>query len=579
MFRPFRFLGSLAVAVPLLIAIAGVLAWGTIYEARFGTAAVQRFVYQSWWFQGLLGFLVVNLAAAALERYPWQRRHLPFVLAHIGIISILIGGIIGGRFGVDGQMIIPEGETSSTLQQSRNVLVVHQPNPGIHREFSTQFEATAWNHQPHALFEVPLADRTVQLVVDRYYPNSVRQEEISDGADAEKNPAVHLILSHEEQSDDLWLFARDPDRFGVRWGEAHILFLEPESERQFNQLLGRQKSDPSDRGIVDLEFPDLGVRRQIPVPAKMNVPSTIEGTPYRITFKQYFPDFSLSEKGPVNRSDQPNNPAVAFTLSGPEGTDVHLLFALHPEFPELHGRQHKIHVHPSYLHAAESSLPPNSIALLHTPAGKLMAVLTGAGAAGERKEIDPVEVGKIYTHPALGAQFQIETFYPRARRVEFFTNRDDEVRQEAIHLMGSGGEKTAQAWLSLRESAEFALGGHPLVVEYRPATREMPFSVKLLDFRKIDYPGIEMAAGFESDVELTDPERGVTLKRKITMNNPLKYRGYSLFQSSYVQGPVETTVLSVRNDPGTPLVYGGFLIVLVGVITLFLSRRESPEAT
>jgi hypothetical protein len=95
-------IGSLRLAVPLLVAIAGVLAWGTIYETRFGTAAVQRTVYQSWWFQTILGFLAVNLAAAALERYPWKRAHAPFLLAHLGIILILIRAL-SARFGIDGQ--------------------------------------------------------------------------------------------------------------------------------------------------------------------------------------------------------------------------------------------------------------------------------------------------------------------------------------------------------------------------------------------------------------------------------------------------------------------------------------------
>ena len=63
--RVVRWIGSLSIAVPLLVVIAAVLAWGTIYEARFGTAAVQQTVYRSWWFQTLLGFLAVNLAMAA----------------------------------------------------------------------------------------------------------------------------------------------------------------------------------------------------------------------------------------------------------------------------------------------------------------------------------------------------------------------------------------------------------------------------------------------------------------------------------------------------------------------------------
>jgi cytochrome c biogenesis protein ResB len=107
-------------------------------------------------------------------------------------------------------------------------------------------------------------------------------------------------------------------------------------------------------------------------------------------------------------------------------------------------------------------------------------------------------------------------------------------------------------------------------VEYRPAERALPVTIKLLDFRKIDYPGTAMAAGFESDVQLSDPDRGVILMRTVRMNQPLRYRGFSFFQSSYIPGAHEATVLAVRNDPGTPLVYAGFLIILGGMVALFL---------
>jgi cytochrome c biogenesis protein ResB len=66
------------------------------------------------------------------------------------------------------------------------------------------------------------------------------------------------------------------------------------------------------------------------------------------------------------------------------------------------------------------------------------------------------------------------------------------------------------------------------------------------------------------------------------MNKPLRYRGYSFYQSSFIPGPVETTVLSVRSDPGTPLVYAGYLIVIGGVVAMFAGRpapRTSPTRT
>lgn len=459
MIAPFRWMGSLTMAASLLVLIAAALAWGTLYETQFGTAAVQRFIYHSWWFQGLLGFLALNLATVAMQRWPWQRRHVPFVLAHLGIILTLLGGLLGGWFGVEGQLVVPEGRATSILQLSQNVLVVHQPNPGISRELPTRFETTAWRHEPHALFEVPLKDRTLRLVVDRYYPNAERHETVVETGTTD-NPAVRIQLASEDRRDELWLFSRDPERFAVRWGEAHVFFLEETAQWQAPAL-------------VDL-------------------------------------------------------------------------------------------------------VPPHSIAVIRTATGDMRAVLRGH-AQDQTREV-PLTVGLPLTHPTLGYRVEVMAFAPRAAIVEHFTNRDNEVRAEVIHVVGQDGSRVAQAWVPLRGMATLMLGDDSPMVAYQPAQRELPFTVKLLDFRKITYPGIELAAGFESDVELVDPERGVALKRTIKMNHPLTYRGYTLYQSSYIQGPVETTVLSVRNDPGTPLVYAGFLIVILGVIALFVSRNRDVSS-
>ncbi len=568
--------GSLAMAVGLLITIGAVLAWGTIYETRFGTASVQRFVYQSWWFQALLAFLALNLAVAALERFPWKRRHLPFVLAHIGIILILAGGIIGGRFGIDGQLIIQEGQAQRLLQLPQNVLVVSQPNPGVGEVIPIHFEATAWNHEPHARFHVDLEGRSIQLVVDRYYPNALMEEAIT-GDGPTDNPAVQLVLRHGEQEETAWLLAHDPERFGLRWGEAHLLFLEPSTEQQLAQLIGRSESESQPRGVVTVEMPARRIRQEVPVPENLSRPVSIRGTPYQLTFKAYFPDFTLTEQGPANRSEEPNNPAVALTLSGPEGSDAHLLFAFHPDFPALHGRTHTIQAHLTYTHSAGGSLPPNAITILRTPAGDLQSVMTGA--AGEREHAASLQTSQTYTHPWLDYQFELAVYHPKAKLTQHFRNREtNEVRAEVLHLSAQEGQAVAEAWIGLRGSVELALNEHPIAVEYRPAQRELPFAVKLLDFRKIDYPGIQMAAGFESDVELIDAQRGLTLLRTISMNNPLRYRGFHLYQSSYIPGATETTVLSVRNDPGTPFVYLGFLTVIAGVVSMFVLRRpEEPK--
>ncbi len=445
--------GSLGMAVFLLLAIASVLAWGTFYEARFGTPAAQRFVYHSWWFQGLLAFLGLNLAAAAVQRIPWQRKHIPFVLAHVGIILILIGGILGGRRGIEGQLILSEGQTGQFLRLSQSVLVVHPMNPGEVFEFPTRFESRAWVREPDEVFQVPVKDRTLTLTVDRYLPDARAAEEVlPDGL--RENPAVHLILAEGQQ--ELWLFARDPQRFiaasSISGKEAYLLFLEFRTKEPLRQM----------------------------------------------------------------------------------------------------------------------KLPRWAVCLLKEPS--LDPVLVMTGAPGQQKR-EPFEVGKRYRHPWLGLEFRADRFYPKARVERGYSPQGQEIRQEALHLTADDGRRKTQAWLTGSDSVTLSLGDEEVLLEYRKAAWKLPVTLKLLDFRKTVYPGTEVPSGFESDVELTDPQRGLTIKRTINMNNPLKYRGFSFFQSGYLEGPTETTILSVRKDPGTPLVYLGCLIVVAGVISMFIFRR------
>jgi hypothetical protein len=59
-------LGSLKLAVVLLVTLASVIATATVLEAEYSRTFAQWFVYNSGWFLGLLGLLGVNILCAAL---------------------------------------------------------------------------------------------------------------------------------------------------------------------------------------------------------------------------------------------------------------------------------------------------------------------------------------------------------------------------------------------------------------------------------------------------------------------------------------------------------------------------------
>jgi cytochrome c-type biogenesis protein CcsB len=106
----------------------------------------------------------------------------------------------------------------------------------------------------------------------------------------------------------------------------------------------------------------------------------------------------------------------------------------------------------------------------------------------------------------------------------------------------------------------------------------LPFIVKLEKFTIDRYPGTMRPANFRSDVVVIDPETGPQ-RHGIWMNHPLEYRGYSLYQSSYRQeGGRSATVLSVSKDPGQPIVFFGYGLLLCGMCTVLGTRIAMVRA-
>ena len=55
------------------------------------------------------------------------------------------------------------------------------------------------------------------------------------------------------------------------------------------------------------------------------------------------------------------------------------------------------------------------------------------------------------------------------------------------------------------------------------------------------------------------------------MNEPLRYKGYTLYQSSFIQGGgKETTVLSVVHNMGRMFPYISSIIICIGIVVHLL---------
>lgn len=121
------------------------------------------------------------------------------------------------------------------------------------------------------------------------------------------------------------------------------------------------------------------------------------------------------------------------------------------------------------------------------------------------------------------------------------------------------------------------IDGHTYTVVMGRTERVLPFTIRLDKFERVLHPGTEMAKSYRSDVTIQD---GATAwPATITMNEPLRYKGYTLYQSSFdLSGDKPFTVLSVVRNTGRAFPYIASLIMAVGLllhVVIRLRRRET----
>jgi ResB-like family protein len=165
----------------------------TFYESSHGTAAAQRDVYQTRWFTALLSLLAVNILLSMLKRYPWSRHQAGFVMAHVGIVLLLVGSLISLHVGLDGTVALYEGDGTNAVTLRERALAVEVA--GRQQTFPADFDAKPPRPDRPAIFVLP--GTKVTLVAEDYAPHAEVREAVVRPAAApsreeRRTPAVRV---------------------------------------------------------------------------------------------------------------------------------------------------------------------------------------------------------------------------------------------------------------------------------------------------------------------------------------------------------------------------------------------------
>lgn len=152
----------------------------------------------------------------------------------------------------------------------------------------------------------------------------------------------------------------------------------------------------------------------------------------------------------------------------------------------------------------------------------------------------------------------------------------DRMDLPAAYLKLSSGGRDLGTWLV---SLYFALAPQPVpqVVRVGDKSYEMvlrfkraykPYEMSLIDFRHDRYLGTDTPMNYSSEVRLVDAANREDRQVKIYMNNPLRYRGETFYQASFMSGD-RGTVLQVVRNPGWLMPYIACAIGALGLIIHF----------
>ena len=106
----FHFLGGIQFAIILIALAAFTVILGTFLESKTQSHLLAaRWTYEHPLFLILLCCFFINILFSALRRWPFKKKHFPFLITHLGLLMMIGGTILKNRWGLQGQMAVWEG--------------------------------------------------------------------------------------------------------------------------------------------------------------------------------------------------------------------------------------------------------------------------------------------------------------------------------------------------------------------------------------------------------------------------------------------------------------------------------------
>lgn len=646
----FKYVSSVKMAVPLMVGILIVVAVGTVLESKYNAQVASILVYRSWWFGVLMGLLWFNIFFATVARIPFKLHHTGFVIIHIGLLTLLVGGLVTAKYGIDGSLRIMEGQSNNRVGLPELALKVASSASNTIQtyDFSRSLEPLDRNQLGFSRLRA-----TTGIIVERYLPFVTREQGYAPAPAGEKGDGVLVDFTLDSSmfgKANEFLHSKDRPQSQMGPAQFHLYVdqedvpakvqprKKPAKSAQVKvspvRTLASSGSESDSLIIKDKQGNEVGriSLSSLKAAQKGKKAKTVAGL--NISLLQVLEQAIVDQNKLVDKGEKGANPALEVKLEKGGKTYREIIFAKYPGFSlsgagtelglsfeykiagvavatteAMHGgAMGAAGASPSSAMDANKTVDVSAAASGALPAGHppiegggMAGGMPGAGEAGPSNSIDfhyfskdpttvridlhkagkkvfskVAKIGETVETPWMGMKLTVNSVIPNAvvkDEVKPAQMRERGMMPESAILVRHESAKMEDAvWIAEGDYKTIRGPQGSYEVYFGNESVELPFSIQLDLFEKKDYPGTETPMSFQSTVRVN----GAGSPILISMNEPLKYSGFTLYQSSYEmgQGVATASVLSVNRDPGRAIKYIGSLVLCLGIILFSFMRSK-----
>lgn len=542
-------IGSVKLAVLILSAIAVASLVGTLLPQE----KANQTIYGAWWFLALLGALGINLIACTLSRFRLRLSKVGSIMTHVSVLLILSGALIDGIWGERGMMILNKGHSSDTFgapgEKGRLPFKIRLKDFVVERHSSLAVTVLRGGHHGKTMsFVAKEAKQQVvtgtkyALNVDKISDNVTRSSRLVPASKKHGQTGIRFTYGTKDSQTESFLLEGNKERYKSADGLLRVVLkVFPDGANRDKELAKVRRA--TGNGHVEIS----GRHGSKPVKLEVRPDNKCKlGDGTVVEIKKYIPHFIVGENGARNASDKPVNPAVQIEISPPGGASPQKtwLFSKFPDFHKTHGKKTGLSI--KYLRPASLDAA-NNLFLYGVCGGDLkFAMVPEKGRSVRGNAISGGQIplgtgGNMFNLKEILDNAGIATDVTIAKPGKGTTGVQ-------MQLLAEGKPVGNQMWL-------FDGDRHPT-----------PLGDTGLSALVKGHPG--QIKDFKSWLEVI--EDGKVVKEKtIEVNHPLTHEGYAFYQASYDKERERWSGIEVVKDPGVPLVYMGFLFLVLGLVGIF----------